>query len=172
MIKINSKVIREQTNFWNHCLFHPTDAIEDSWGKRILDKMAEDGAVKTVRVYAMLEDIVYLDENDELQYDFRASDLRLDYMLEKGYDLIISYAGMPDCISSSTEFKSCESKNSTRYKGKLFNTSMPKDLAVWEEVCYQYTKHNIERYGIDVVSRWHCHCFNEPDVPGFFLREL
>ena len=65
MIKIGNEVLRKQKNFWNHCLFHPTDAVEDSWGKRILDRMAADGSIKTVRIYAMLEDIVYLNENDE-----------------------------------------------------------------------------------------------------------
>ena len=37
--------------------------MEDAWGKRILDKMSEDNAIDTVRIYAMLEDIVYIDEN-------------------------------------------------------------------------------------------------------------
>ena len=61
MITIYEKEERKINNFWNHCLFHPTDAVEDPWGKRILDRMAKDGAIKSVRIYAMLEDIVYLD---------------------------------------------------------------------------------------------------------------
>ena len=66
MIKIHDKVIKNQPKFWNHALFHPTDAIEDSWGKRILDRMAADGAIKTIRIYSMFEDIVYLGEDGEL----------------------------------------------------------------------------------------------------------
>ena len=31
-----TKTIRHLNNFWNHIHFHPTDAIEDAWGKRIL----------------------------------------------------------------------------------------------------------------------------------------
>ncbi len=165
MVKIQNTVIKKQTNFWNHCLFHPTDAVEDPWGRRILDRMAEDGSIKTVRLYAMFEDIVYLNENDELCFDFRISDCRLDYMVEKGYDLILSYAGMPDCIAS---VPGQYMGNKARYKGKFFNTSPPKDLAVYEEVCYQYTKHIIERYGIERVSKWRCHCHNEPDLWFFF----
>ena len=88
MIKIGNKVEKVQKNFWNNCLFHPTDAVEDTWGKRILDKMSEDKTIKTVRIYTMLEDIVYMDEDGNLQYDFRVSDLRIDYLLEKGYNLI------------------------------------------------------------------------------------
>lgn len=172
MIKITDQILKKQENFWNQCLFHPTDAIEDSWGKRILDRMAQDKAVQTVRIYTMLEDIVYTDENGKLQYDFRLSDLRLDYLLEKGYEILLAYAGMPDCIAASVTGKTSVSKNKTRYKGKLFNTSAPKDYSLWEEVCYEYTRHNVERYGLDTAAKWYCQCFNEPDIPAFFLSEL
>ena len=172
MIKIGNEIIRKQKMFWNHCLFHPTDAVEDAWGKRILDRMAADGGIRTVRIYAMLEDIVYMDEAGQLQYDFRINDLRLDYLVEKGYDLLIAYAAVPDCIAKSTEHKRASAFNATRYKGKMWNTSPPKDSALWEEVCYQYTKHIVERYGIEQVSKWHLHCFNEPDIPSFFMSEL
>lgn len=171
MIEIQSQVIKKQPKFWNHALFHPTDAIEDPWGKRILDRMANDGAIKTIRIYAMFEDIVYLDEDGKLCYDFRVSDLRIDYLLEKGYDLLIAYAGVPDCIASSTNLGFSCAKNATRYKGKMWNSAPPKDYAVWEEVCYEYTKHLVERYGEDTVSKWHCHCHNEPDG-GFWMRDL
>jgi len=171
MIKIGSAVLRKQKNFWNHCLFHPTDAVEDSWGKRILDRMAADGAIKTVRIYSMMEDIVYYDENDNLCYDFRVSDVRLDYLVEKGYDVLIAYAGMPECIALDPTIHNIDNKGSKRYKGKVFNTSPPKDYALWEEICYQYTKHNVERYGLERVSQWRCHCYNEPDG-HFFMNYL
>lgn len=172
MIYIGKQVQRQIQKFWNHCLFHPTDAVEDAWGKRILDRMAQDRAIHTVRIYAMLEDIVYLDEEGHLQYDFRVNDLRLDYLVEKGYDLLISYAAVPDCIAQSTQFKKTSAFNATRYKGKMWNTAPPADMAAWEEVCYAYTKHIVDRYGIERVSRWHLHCFNEPDIPSFFMSWL
>ena len=172
MIRINKSVIREQKKFWSGCLFHPTDAVEDSWGRRILDRMSEDRSIDTVRVYAMLEDIVYLGENGEIRYDFRVSDLRLSYLVEKGYDLVIAYGGMPDCIAASSEHKSAVAKNETRYKGKMWNSMPPKNHSVWEEVCYEYTKLNIEKFGIEVVSHWYLHCFNEPDLNYFFLSHI
>ena len=172
MIKIKQNVIKNQKNFWNGCVFHPTDAVEDPWGRRILDKMAEDGAIKNVRLYAMFEDIVYLGENGELCFDFRLSDLRLDYMVDKGYDLLIAYAGIPDCIASSNKIKTAVAKNKTRYKGKMWNGAPPRDYALWEKVCYEYTKHIIERYGIDRVKEWRLQCFNEPDIGAFFLGNM
>lgn len=172
MIKIENAVIKKQKNFWNGCVFHPTDAVEDPWGRRILDKMSKDKAIRDVRVYTMFEDIVYVGEDGELCYDFRLSDLRLDYLVERGYRLTLAYAGIPDAIASSTLFQTSSAKNKTRYKGKMWNTSKPKDYALWEELCYEYTKHIVERYGIETVKTWHCHCFNEPDHPPYFMGEF
>lgn len=172
MLRIGQNVIKEQKQFWSGCVFHPTDAVEDPWGRRILDKMAEDGAIKTIRIYAMLEDIVYLGEGGEPCYDFRLSDLRLDYLIDRGYDLLIAYAGIPDCIAGSLTIKTSVSKNKTRYKGKMWNGAPPKDYGLWEEICFEYTKHIIERYGIETVKEWRLQCFNEPDIGAFFLGNL
>ena len=172
MIKIGNEIIKKQKNFWSAALFHPTDAIEDPWGRRILDRIAEDKAIHTIRIYSMFEDIVYLDENGKLCYDFRLSDLRLDYLTSLGFKLLVAYAGMPDCIAADTANKSSMSKNKTRYKGKMWNTSPPRDYALWEEICYAYTKHNIERYGEDVVAKWQLQCFNESDVAAFFMGDV
>ena len=133
MIRITKNIVKKQKNFWNGCVFHPTDAVEDPWGKRILDRMAEDGAMRAVRLYAMLEDIVHTDESGKLLYDFRLSDLRLDYMVEKGYRFVLAYAGMPDILAQSVQNKTSSSKNKTRYKGKMWNTSPPKDMKLWEK---------------------------------------
>lgn len=169
MIKIYNEVVKKQSNFWNGCLFHPTDAIEDEWGKRILDQIAADKACHTVRIYTMFEDIVSLDDEGNLCFDFTLSDLRMDYLTEKGYKLLLSYAGIPDCIAREDCGKSSAAKGKTRYKGKMWNTSPPKTPEIWEEVCYQYTKHIVERYGMERVNSWYCQCFNEPDIPIFFM---
>ena len=144
MIKIGNKVEKVQKNFWNHCIFHPTDAVEDAWGKRILDKMAEDKAIDTVRIYAMLEDIVYLDEDGNLAYDFRVNDVRLDYLVEKGFNVLIAYGMLPEIMASDVNERSSVSKNATRYKGKKLHVSKPMNIEWWEEICYEYTKHIVE----------------------------
>ena len=84
MIKILNQVEKTQENFWNHCVFHPTDAIEDPWGKRILDKISADGAIKTIRIYTMFEDIVYFDGNHQIQFDFYHLELSLQLFHRKG----------------------------------------------------------------------------------------
>ena len=165
-----SRTVKKLHNFWNHIHFHPTDAIEDDWGKSILDCVAQDHVAQTVRMYAMLEDIVTMDENGNLQYDFTLNDQRMDYMVSKGFNLLVSYNFMPPCISSDPDELATVCKNKTRYKGKFIITAPPRDFALWEEVCFQYTKHIVQRYGVEVVSNWYLQCFNEPDISWFFMK--
>ncbi len=146
-------------NFWNALHFHPTDAIEDDWGKRILETVAKDRAAEFVRIYAMLEDIVSRNDNGDLSYDFTLNDQRIDYLLEKGFKLLICFNFMPDCIAENPK----QDTGIPRYKGKRINNSPPYDYRLWEEICFRYTEHLMERYGAERLGEWYFHCWNEPD---------
>ena len=173
MISINTQnVIKKIPNFWNNIHFHPTDAIEDAWGQRILNEVKKDHVADMVRMYTMLEDIVSMDEDGNLQYDFTLNDQRLDYMIAKGFNILLCYNFIPACLAVNPEIQFASAKNKTRYKGKMVIASRPKDYVVWEEICYRYTAHIVERYGEDVVAKWYLHCFNEPDLPSYFMGEL
>ncbi len=172
MITIHDEIAFRQDNFWNNIHFHPTDAIEDDWGGAILDRVAADGAATTVRMYAMLEDIVTRGADGQLCYDFTLNDQRIDAMIARGFHLLISYSFIPPCISSSTVRTNTETAVSSRYKGKFLMTEPPHDWAEWEEICYTYTAHLVGRYGLARVSGWYLQCYNEPDVSGFFMHSL
>lgn len=173
MIEVQSgKKLKAVHNFWNNVLFHPTDAIEDDWGRKILDEIAKDGAAKIVRIYNMFEDIVTMDEKGNLRYDYTLNDQRIAYLLEKGFTPMIAYACIPAWLARDPDLSTSVSKNKTRYKGKMFITSPPKDYALWEEICYQYTRHIVEKFGRETVRGWYLHCFNEPDIPSFFMSDL
>ena len=102
-VKVRNESIGILNNFFSHIHFHPTDAIEDDWGRAILDRIAEDGAARTVRMYAMLEDIVKTGEDGRFVYDFRDNDTRLDYLVSKGFGILLSYNFIPPCISSDKD---------------------------------------------------------------------
>jgi xylan 1,4-beta-xylosidase len=40
----------------------------------------------------------------------------------------------------------------------------PKDYNKWEELCYQWAKHCVERYGIDEVQKWYWEVWNESNT--------
>lgn len=154
-----SKTIRRINNFWNHIHFHPTDAIEDNWGRHILERVSQDKVARYVRVYAMLEDIVSKDAKGNLTFDYTLLDARLDFMVKKEFNLLICYNFMPPCIAEDPNNMS----KMPRYKGKRINFSKPADFKEWQEVCRCFTEHIVERYGIEMVENWYMHCWNEPD---------
>lgn len=167
MIKVNSNEITFTTpNFWNHIHFHPTDAIEDEWGKEILDAVAKDKAAKYIRMYTMLEDIVSLGEDGMLLYDFKELDYRLDYLTGKGFGIVLCVNFLPQAIA---EDPTCNSVYE-RYKGKILNNSKPRDYKEWQEVCATVLRHLVDKYGIDVVSTWYIQCWNEPNHRGFWMN--
>ena len=170
LVKVKNEDVGRLNNFFSHIHFHPTDAIEDDWGRAILDRIAEDGAARTVRMYAMLEDIVTIGEDGSFVYDFRDNDTRLDYLVSKGFGILLSYNFIPPCISSDPDEVGTVCKNPTRYKGKFIATAPPRDYSEWEEICRTYTEHIVERYGRERVASWMLQCYNEPDEHGFFMK--
>ena len=150
-------------NFWSNIHFHPTDAVEDMWGKSVLDQVAADHSARYVRLYAMFEDIVTRDDEGNLRFDFSEQDRRLDYMVSKGFDLLLCFVFMPVVMAKTpTEL------SGVRYKDKRFCRSNPADYEEWRLVCSTQAKHLVERYGEERVKRWRFHCWNEPDL-GFWI---
>ena len=150
-------------NFWNHIHFHPTDAVEDRWGREILDRVAADRAAGYVRLHTMFEDLVRRGKDGRLLFDFSDTDRRLDYMVSKGFRLLLCFDFMPPCMSSDQR-----NVSHLRYKNKTFNRGAPVDWEEWRNVCETYTRHLAERYGIETVSSWCFHCWNEPDA-GYWI---
>lgn len=167
MLKIFcDKKEKDLVNFWNHMVFHPTNSVEDDWGKEHLDKLAEDKAVQIVRIYSMFEEIVTQDEAGNLQFDFTLNDQRIDYLLEKGFTPYLAYGFFTGFLSVEHD----EDLIGRRYKGNLLYRSHINDYSKWEEICRVYTAHIVERYGEEKVANWYIHCYNEPDLHHFFYR--
>ncbi len=150
---------KEIQNFWNHIHFHPTDAIEDLWGQRILDEVIRDKTARMVRIYAMLEDIVSVREDGSLCYDYTEADRRMDYLVAGGLRLLVCFCFMPACIAKEPGRRS----SMPRYKGKSICFSEPADYRKWQEICADFTRHVLKRYGKETVQSWYFHCWNEPD---------
>ena len=147
-------------NFWNNIHFHPTDAVEDLWGQQILEQVKADHVAQYVRLYTMFDDIVTRDETGKLVFDFSDQDQRLDYMVSKGFKILLCFNFMPVVMAKTpTEL------SGRRYKDKHFCRSNPADYSEWKLLCYTQAKHLIDRYGEDEIATWRFHCWNEPDLP-------
>ena len=150
-------------NFWNNVHFHPTDAVEDVWGQEVLDKFASDKCAQYLRLYAMFEDVVSRDENGKLVFDFSEQDARFDIVVAKGFKVLLCFNFMPVVMAADPV-----NLSGKRYKDKRFCRSNPADYTEWQELCRAQTAHLIERYGLETISQWRFHCWNEPDL-GFWM---
>lgn len=171
MIRIENKITKTVPHFWDGIVFHPTDAIEDDWGRALLQRMAEDGAIRTVRIYAMFEDMVTLREDGRLRFDFTLSDLRIDTLLSLGFVPMVNYAFLPPWLSVHADQNAAVAKRATRYKGKMITNSYARDPAVFGEICRVFTEHLVARYGLTRIQTWYLQCYNEPDIKPFFMAE-
>ena len=95
----------------------------------------------------MLEDLVLEGKDGSLEYDFSETDTRIDYLVSRGFSLLICMNFLPRAIAKD---KTVVSANA-RYKGKRLYTSVPSDYKLWQEVCARYVAHLIERYGEDLL---------------------
>ena len=150
-------------NFWNNVHFHPTDAVEDIWGQEILAKFKQQNCAQYLRLYAMFEDIVTRDEEGKLVFDFSEQDRRLDIVVNMGFKVLLCFNFMPVVMAADPV-----NLSNKRYKDKHFCRSKPADYKEWQALCQAQTQHLVDRYGIEEISGWFFHCWNEPDL-GFWM---
>lgn len=91
-------------------------------------------------------------------YNFANVDNIFDFLISIGMKPFVEIGFMPECLASGE--KTC-----FHYKG---NITPPKDYAEWNRFIEAFTKHIIERYGIDEVRSWYFEVWNEPNLFFFF----
>lgn len=95
--------------------------------------------------------------DDKLVYDWTKIDYLYDHMLKSGIKPFVELGFTPDAIKTSDQ-------TIFYWKG---NTSQPR-LGLWKEVIDAFSRHLIDRYGIDEVRSWYFEVWNEPNLSGFF----
>ena len=115
-------------------------------------------AFKYVRFHAIFHDEAGIyDENSAGQpvYNFSYLDQIYDGILANGVRPFVELSFMPKKLASK------EIIQAFWYKP---NVAPPKDWAKWDDLISQFTKHLIDRYGIDEVSQWYFEVWNEPNL--------
>ena len=97
-------------------------------------------------------------------YNFKIVDRILDEYLARGIRPYLQFGFMPYALAEHPEpyffdFHDTDDPRSI-FKGW---THPPKSYAKWEELCYQWTTHNVERYGKEECEKWWFECWNEAD---------
>ena len=146
-------------HFWEH-MFGSGRAnlsLRDSY-RRDLREVKQITDFQYIRFHAIfLDDIGVYDEDAQgnAVYNFSYVDQVYDGLLENGVRPFVELSFMPKKLAAQ------DILHPFWYKQ---NVSPPKDWGKWDDLVYQFTKHLVERYGTDEVSKWYFEVWNEPNI--------
>lgn len=153
--------------FWANQIIHPTDYVLTEWGKNFINLLKETGAAKQyIRIYNQPEVAIRINDNGQIYYDWSKFDEMAKLILASGNKLAVVFFGMPEQLALYPE------SLRKRPFGVNVSTSPPKDYLLWEELCRDFTKHVVTKYGIKEVKQWTFRCWNEPDGGFWYKHDL
>ncbi len=113
---------------------------------------------------------IYRQQNGTAVYDFTIADRIIDAYLVRGIHPYLELGFMPEAMSAAPDDVPYRRPwaPGVDYKGLTAGwTYPPRDIEKWAELVYQWTRHNVERYGSAEVERWYFEVWNEPNL-GFY----
>jgi xylan 1,4-beta-xylosidase len=105
------------------------------------------------------------DEHGNGIFDWTIADRIYDTLLSNNVTPYVQLGFMPKALSVKPEPYQHSWTPGAPYSDIFTGWSyMPKSYEKWAEICYQWTKHVIERYGEDEVKTWYWETWNEPNL--------
>jgi xylan 1,4-beta-xylosidase len=99
-------------------------------------------------------------------YDWTVVDRIIDTYLARGVHPYLQIGFMPEALSTAPADVPYQHLWRPGFDYKLIATGWsypPSSYEKWAELVYQWTLHNVERYGRDEVARWYFEVWNEPN---------
>jgi xylan 1,4-beta-xylosidase len=115
---------------------------------------------------------LYTEHNGKPVYDWRIVDKIIDTYRTRGIHPYLEIGFMPEALSAAPEGVPYrrEWRPGNTYKGITAGWSYPpRDYAKWAELVYQWTRHNVARYGRAEVERWYFEVWNEPNLDFYWV---
>ncbi len=133
-------------------------SLRDSY-RRDLRTVKGATGLQYVRFHAILHDEVGVYDEDAKGnpvYNFAYVDQIYDGLLENGVRPFVELSFMPGKLADSNPVL-----HPFWYKPVV---SPPRDWDRWEGLVYQFTRHLVERYGVEEVATWYLEVWNEPNI--------
>jgi xylan 1,4-beta-xylosidase len=111
------------------------------------------------------------DKDGKPVYDWTITDHIIDTYIQRGVKPYLQIGFMPEALSSAPAGTPYQHSWRPGFAYELIAGSWnapPKDYNKWAELVYQWTLHNIERYGRDEVKSWYFEVWNEPNGPSYW----
>lgn len=105
------------------------------------------------------------DKDGNPVYDWKILDGIFDTYRAAGIHPYVEVGFMPQALSTHPDPYEHHWDPSQPYNAIYTGWAYPpKDYAKWEELCYQWAKHCVERYGMDEVLKWYWEVWNESNT--------
>ena len=138
---------------------HAALALRADWQAQ-MRKCRDELGFQYVRFHGLLDDdmSVCLGDREHPDHHFHNVDLIFDFLREIGMRPFIELSFMPAVLASGA--RTC-----FHYRG---NVTPPRDLAQWEDLIRDLTRHLAGRYGHEEVAKWWFEVWNEPNLDYFW----
>ena len=152
-------------HFWEHMFGsgRASLSLRESY-RQDLRQVKQVTEVEYVRFHAIfLDEMGVYDEDSAGRpvYNFSYVDQVYDGLLQNRVRPFVELSFMPKKLASK------DAPHAFWYKQ---NVAPPKGWAKWDALIYQFTKHLVERYGVDEVQKWYFEVWNEPNI-DFWVGE-
>ena len=104
-------------------------------------------------------------------YDFTIVDRIIDTYHERGVHPYLQLGFMPQALSAAPSGTPYKHSWRPGFDYRLIATGWswpPTSYEKWGELVYQWTKHNVERYGREEVEHWYFEVWNEANFPTYW----
>jgi len=131
--------------------------LRDAWRRDLREVHAVTG-LEYVRFHAIFHDEVGVYEEDKQGrpiYNFSYVDQIYDGLLRNGVKPFVELSFMPYKLAARPDLQAFWYKP---------NVAPPKDYTKWDDLITQFTRHLVDRYGIDEVATWYFEVWNEPNI--------
>jgi len=109
------------------------------------------------------------DANGNPIYDWTILDKIFDSYLKNGIKPYVQIGFMPEAMSVNPIPYKHSWDPSKNYNNITTGWAYPpKDYKKWEELCYEWVKHCISRYGKEEVEKWYWQTWNEPNHKNYW----
>ena len=114
---------------------------------------------------------LYTEKEGKPVYDFTLIDPIIDSYLARGLHPYLEIGFMPEAMTSAPADVPYHRvwRAGADNSGASGWSYPPRDYVQWSELVYQWTRHNVERYGEEEVARWYFEVWNEPNL-DFYWR--
>jgi xylan 1,4-beta-xylosidase len=97
-------------------------------------------------------------EDGSLAFRWHQIDKVYDALLKMGLRPFVELNPMPSALASGQQ---------TIFDWRM-NVTPPRDYREWEKLVEAFTRHCVDRYGLDEVRQWYFEVWNEPNLEGFW----